>query len=370
MTVYLILLLCCAALGIFICERRGEKAEFICVCAISAALCLTAALRSGSVGVDFDWIYRDYFIAVNDNLRLDYIFSAANPYRGEFLFTLLNMAIALFTDEPLVLWGISSVIIILLQTIFFLHNSKKPWLSLYLFIALGFFGYSLCYIRQMLALSVAFFALPFLYSKKPLPYFALILAAGAFHNSFFLLLPVYFAAHLPLCRITAAVYAVCYGAALIFSDELIQLFTSIYPRFSLYVENGTFTLGLSFRHAFMWMMLMCVSLFCYPRLKSKSPNALPLINLCLFGTLAMMLITKTIMYHRAALVFQPFFTLLIPEILCAFFPDDSTTISRRADEKRFYFNMMALFMIMALLQFIFSYNVDTLDIFPYSTFWR
>ena len=135
MTVYLVLMLLCAALGLFLCEKGSKKTEYGCVLAIAFSLCLLAAIRSGDVGVDYDWIYRDYFLNVCDNLRFDYIFSASNPYRREFLFTLLNMAIALFTDEPLVLWGFAGALITALQTVFFLRYSKKPWLCLYLYIS-------------------------------------------------------------------------------------------------------------------------------------------------------------------------------------------------------------------------------------------
>ena len=365
-----LLLLLCAALGLFLCERGSKKTEYGCVLAIAFSLCLLAALRSGEVGVDYDWIYRDYFLVVCDNLRFDYIFSAANPYRREFLFTLLNMAIALFTDEPLVLWGIAGALITALQSAFFLRYSKKPWLCLYLYISLGFFGYSLCFIRQMLAVSVAFFALPYLEKRKPIPYFAIIIAAGFIHNSLFILLPVYWLAMLPLSKITAALYTIGFGIMVVFSDEILLIFTRIFPRFSLYTENGVFSIGLSFRHALIWMLLMIVSLLCYPKLKNRDKSRLPLLNICIFGTLAIMLITKSVMYYRVSLVLLPFYSLLIPELVFAFHPAERLKKPKFDNEKRFYYTVMVLFMVMALFQFFLGYSVDTLGVFPYSPFWR
>lgn len=370
MTVYLVLMLLCAALGLLLCEKGGKKTEYICIAAVGMLLCLLAAFRSGNVGVDFDWVYRDYFLAVRQNLRLDYIFSAQNPYRREFLFTLFNMAIACFTAEPLVMWGLSSVVITVLQTVFFIRYSKKPWLCLYLYIALGFFGYSLCYIRQMMAVSIAFFALPFLEKRRPLPYFAIVLAAGFIHNSLFLMLPLYFLAMLPLNRITAVIYTAGFGFMLIFSDDILRLLVPLVPHFGIYVENGVFSVGLSFRHALLWMILMMVSLLCYPTLKSRKEELLPLFNLCLFGTLAIMLITKSAMYQRVSLVLLPFFTLLIPELVCSLEPEASIKRSRYDDERRFYLTMLVLFMTIAAFQLFFRYSVDSLGIFPYSPFWR
>lgn len=370
MTVYLILLLFCALFGIFAAENHGKRSEYICVILIAAIMCALAALRSGDVGVDYIYVYRDYFLAVRENLHPDFIFSPDNLYRREFLFTLFNMAVALFTDEPLVLWGISSTVIIILQTVFFLRYSKKPWLSLYLFIALGFFGYSLCYIRQMLAVSVAFYALPFIERKKPLQCFAVLLAAGFIHNSALLLIPIFILALLPFNRLTAALYAACYGIMLLFSDELILLFTKIIPRFSLYVENGVFSRGSSFKYALLWAVTMLVLLICYPRVKAVYNNTQPLFNLCLFGTFVIMLITRSYMYQRLSLILLPFFTLLIAEAAAAFSPDNSAVGSNPDDEKRFYYTLLVLFMIIALLQFFFCCNTDTLGVYDYSPFWR
>ena len=370
MTVYLVLMLFCAALGLFLCEKGSKKTEYGCVLAIAFSLCLLAVIRSGKVGVDFDWIYRDYFLAVNDNLRFDYIFSAANPYRREFLFTLLNIAIALFTDEPLVLWGIAGALITALQSAFFMRYSKKPWLCLYLYIALGFFGYSLCYIRQMLAVSVAFFALPFLEERKPIPFFAIIMASGFIHNSLFLLLPLYFLAKLPLNKITAAIYTLGFGIMVIFSDSVLRVLVRNVPHFSIYLENSYIFYGRSFRHAFLWLVLLTLSLLCYPRLSSRDKTKLPLFNLCLFGTLTIMLIIKSEMYQRVSLTLLPFFTLLIPELVCALKPADGIKKSQYENENRFYYTIMVLFMVLATFQFFFSYSVDTLGIFPYSPFWR
>lgn len=370
MTVYLVILLLCAAMGLFLCEKRGRKTEYLCVLATAALLCALAALRSGEVGVDYDWIYRDYFLSVRENLRLDFIFSPQNAYRHEFVFTLLNMAVALFTDEPLVFWGISSVIIVLLQTAFFLRFSAKPWLSIYLFIALGFFGYSLCYIRQMLAVSAAFYALPFIKRKNFPAALVFLIIAGFIHNSLFLLIPLCLLARLPFNRLTAALYALGYGIMLIFSDELILLFTEFSPRFSLYVENGVFKRGLNFQHAFIWMVMMAVLLICFSRAKAVSPDIQPLFSLCLFGTLIIMLISKSAMYQRLSLVLLPFFTLLIPEVAAAFYPNKTLSQTAFADEKRFYYTMLLLFMAMALFRFLFEYSVDTLRIYPYIPFWR
>ena len=370
MTVYLVLLLFCAALGLFLCEKGSKKTEYGCVLAITLSLCLLAALRSGEVGVDYDWIYRDYFLAVCENLQFDYIFSAANPYRREFLFTLLNMAIALFTDEPLVLWGIAGALITALQSAFFLRYSKKPWLCLYFYIALGFFGYSLCFIRQMLAVSVAFFALPYLEKRKPIPYFAIIIAAGFIHNSLFILLPVYWLAMLPLNKLTASAYAVGFGIMIMFSDSVLRIFTQLVPRFALYLENSYIFYGRSFRHAFLWILIMITALLFYPAMMKKEKRLLPLFNLCLFGALTMALTVNSFMYQRAALVFLSFFSLLIPELICLLKPADESKKSRYNDEKRFYYTMLVFFMMMALFQFFFGYSVDTLGVFPYSPFWR
>ena len=194
---YVLLLAAAGALGFGLCEYKPTKQkEVICVTAITAMMCLMAVCRGETVGVDYGFIYRDLFLLF-DKQGFDYLLSSANSYRTEPLYVLLNMLIGFITDSPMVCFAVLSVLIIVLRSIFIVKYSSKPWISLYFYISFGFFSYALCTMRQELAISVAMFALPFAMNRKPLPYFAIILAAGLIHNSLLLLLPLYWLVLIP-----------------------------------------------------------------------------------------------------------------------------------------------------------------------------
>lgn len=387
MTAYVILLVVSGALGFVLCERNpSKKKDYAYMIIVTAMMCVMAALRSGSVGVDYEWVYRGYFETVCQNNNLGFVFSSANVYRSEFIYTLLNMAIAAVSHNPLAMWGAVSVVIIVLRSVFIAKHSSKMWLSTFLYISLGFFTYAMCTLRQELGISVAMFALPYLQKRKPIPYFAIMLIAGLCHNSLLILLPLYFVVMLPPTnKWVIALYSAGMLSIILFSEKMLALFTSTFTRFGFYAPGNYYLKGRNVSTVFMWIVIMIVCALFYKRLIKRSQENLPLFNLCLFGALIMSLTVKHFVFQRVALMLLPYLIILIPEIVVSLAPTldiaainaSTSNVQQRLklkqtmlDDKRMFYSIMCLFLFIAVLEYFFLLHANRLLLVPYIPFWK
>ena len=384
---YVILLVAAGALGFGLCEYKPTKQkELIYIGVMTAVMCAMAICRGDIVGIDYTFLYRDLFLSF-DKQGLSFLLSSANSYRTEPLFVLLNMIIGFVTDSPMVCFALFGVLIIVLRSIFITKYSSKPWISLYFYISLGFFSYALCTIRQELAISIAMFALPFAMNRKPLPYFAIIIAAGLIHNSLFLLLPLYWLVLIPPTKKWAVgLYSAGLLFIILFSGDLIDLFTSAFDRFSYYHsgEGRYFLLGRHVITITAWCAMLVLCTLFYKRIVNRNSKNMILFNFYLFGALIMIPTVKTFIFQRVALMLLPFSILLIAEIAASYDFRESAIAAadkklignkrqelkkKTEDDKRMYYSIIALFMFIAVIEYFMLMNTNRLDLVPYVTFW-
>ena len=387
---HVILLFAAGALGFGLCEYKPtKKKEYLYISIVTVLMCAMIICRGENVGIDYDWIYRDIFLNINKNVNLGYIFSDANSYRSEPLFVLLNLAIAVVTDSPMVCFAVIGVLIVVLRTVFIAKYSPKAWISVFLYVALGFFSYSMCTVRQELAISMAMFSLPYLLDRKPIPYFAIILASGLMHNSLLMLIPIYFLVLIPPTKKWAiGLYSAGMLIIIIFSNNLLKIFTSTFKRFSFYsgdlTGGGVYLIGRNINTVIFWIVLLVVAAFFYKRLLAKDPKNMMLFNLYLFGTLVMTLTVKNFIFQRVALMLLPYSLILIAEIFDSldFRKAPQMSVSKNMtgqkrselkkkadDDKRMYYSILALFIFIAVMEFYFLMFANRLDLVPYVTFW-
>ncbi len=385
---YIVLLAVSGAAGILICERKpSRKNELIVLGIMTLLMCAMAALRGENVGVDYDWVYRDYFLAAREH-GFAFLLSDQNIYRVEPVYGLLNQVVALFTPDPMALWWTASVVIILLRVVFIWRYSPKLWLSVFCYIGLGFFTYALCTLRQELGISVAMFALPFLQRRKLLPYFAIVLLAGLCHSSLFILLPVYFIAAIPPNRWMIGLYATAFMSVIFFSEILLKWFVALLPRFSMYTPDSYYLKGRDINTVIIWVIVVLIAALLYKRLLERDKNNLVLFNLFLWGTLIMTLTMKHFIFQRVALVFLPFSVVLIPEMVQSMLPSaqlhsapdgakggkmNNQQIAaqkhKHREDIRMYYSVMGLLILLVVLEYLFLLHANRLLLVPYTPFW-
>lgn len=159
-------------------------------------LCLVVGCSDMLGGYD-RYIYAELFDETADQITKGYtVFSndltLYGGYKSEFAYVIWNDIVAHVTENR--------YIFILLTTIFiyaFIFKSIRDYVEdNYLFAVMVFMGiwffFSFTYIRQAMAVSVAWFSMRYVIRRKPIPFFICAIIAFLFHNSAIVFFPIYF----------------------------------------------------------------------------------------------------------------------------------------------------------------------------------
>ena len=93
-----------------------------------------------------------------------------------------------------------AIVSVTLTAVLLYKYCQIPWLGMTIFILFGFYGNTLSFIRQSIAIAIFLFAIKYLCAKKMwpsiVPYMIIILVAASFHKSILIMVPAYFIARL------------------------------------------------------------------------------------------------------------------------------------------------------------------------------
>ncbi len=388
---YYLLLLLVAVLGFVLCERRGSRRnDLIYLCVVTAVMILMASLRADTVGIDYE-MYANYFQSVA-NHDLSYLISAENPYRIEFGFSLLNYLVSLVTNHTYVFMAVVAVLTIGLRAVAIYRYSSSAWISVFTFVAFGFFGYTMCTLRQEIAISILLFAIPFLQKKKLVPYILLVLLAASFHKSVLILIPIYFLANLPVNWKSLVIYGVGTGLILIFSWPIINFVTKFVYQFYIETEQGRYYLmGRDAKTALIPIVVFIAAYCLKKRLLNRNPQNAVLLNFTMYAAFLFILTIKHFIFQRVALIFFPAIIYLLPEIVCSVQVDpektEELTLLQQADrgrrkqtsaketklrtelrdQKALYYAAIGFVLAVGLLYYAFLLQTNRLLLVPYVT---
>lgn len=311
MAPYLILALAAALLGFFLCELHpSRRNDLVFIALLSIAMFVLSILRGATVGVDYQ-MYLDYFAQVCEG-GLPFVFSKDNLYWREIGYSLLEYVISLFGSSQMAYAVGIALVCLLLNAVFVYRHSPSPWLSMFVFISFGFFGYTLCTIRHQIAIAIFLFALPYLQKKQFVPYCLVVLASMTFHKSMFVLIPMYFLAQLALTWKTYAFYAVCLLGYFAFSESILPIIT---PEFYQGYEVGSYyMMGRDIPTVVIPVLFFLVVALLQKPLLERNPQNLPLIKVSLYCAVLFLMTLKHFIFQRFALILLPVAMLLLPEI--------------------------------------------------------
>lgn len=381
---YIVLLAAAGAGGLLLCEWKPSRtANLWYLYAMTAVMCLMVLLRSSMVGVDYP-TYQAYFEIVSQN-PFSFLFSPNNIYRFEPGFSLLTYLFSLVTKDAAIYMALIPVFIIIPRAITIYKQSCSIWFSVFVYISFGFFGYSMCTLRQELAISIMLFALPYLKDRKILPYMVIIVIAASFHKSLWLMVPVYFLAVIPLNWKSISFYAAGTLFVLIFSVPILGFVTQYV--FKAYTPGSYYTRGRSFDTALMILVFLVVALLMKKRVLTRDPKNIVLLNLYVYASILFILTLKHFIFQRVGLMFLPVATFLLPEMLYSIKPDESryaqmqtldkqqkkqqlsklgTLRAQLRGERAVYYTAMGLFMAGCFYYYMFLLSSNRLLLVPYT----
>lgn len=314
----MILLLFTLVLGIFLCEWKRNSAsvrsrDLIFLCIAGAGLTIFASLRGSSVGIDYQ-MYRDYFFAIREG-GAGYLVSSSNPYRLEWGYSLLNYLVSLVSSDVRVFMAAAALLIAGLTCLFIAKNSPSWWLSVFVFVSFGFYNNSLCFIRQSIAIAIFLFAIPFLKEKKLIPYLVIVVLAASFHKALFIMVVLYFIAHIPVTWKSLTVYGALTALVLIFSWPLFHFVTQFVYQYYATEEGLYYMQGRDWQTAFVPVVYMLVIVGLRQYLLKRDPKNIVLVNFSIYAGLLYIMTCKHFLFQRFGMLFFTAAILVIPEFL-------------------------------------------------------
>lgn len=315
MLIYNLLLLLIIILGFFLCEwKNSRRNDLIFLLLVSAAMIVISSLRAHTVGIDYD-MYANYYKQVHDG-GLAFLTSSANMYRLEIGYSLLNYAVSLFTPDVRVFMAVVSVMVTAMVAVLAYKYSPIPWITMYIYASFGFFGNSLSFIRQSIAIAIFLFAVPFLMKRKFLPYVLIVLLAALFHKSILIMILAYFVAFIPINWKSLTAYAVGTGIVMGLSWPILTFVTKYIFKYYATTEGLYYVVvGRDWNTAFVPVLTAVVAVLLAKLLLRRNPANVVLINFSVFSALLFILTCQRFIFQRIGTMFFTTSILLIPELL-------------------------------------------------------
>lgn len=199
---------------------------------------------------------------------------------------------------------------------FIYHYSRTPWMSVYFFVVFQFLAHSMNLIRQSIVAAFFILAYPYFIKKKFLPYAAILMIGGFFHNSLFFLIPFYFLLHWKNTKKSMAVILCLAMGIFLFADSIILfLSTTLLKRYAGYL-GGFYWQGNSVAYVILPAMYFLLCLYFRPALRKSNPNVFSVYcNSALYTFLINLFIMRHFILERFSIFPFSLSLLVIPEIL-------------------------------------------------------
>ncbi|QEY35540.1 EpsG family protein [Caproiciproducens galactitolivorans] len=316
MLAYNLLLLLIIILGFGLCEiKKSKRNNAIFLLIVSVAMIVMSYLRADTVGIDYIQ-YADYFKQVR-NGGWSFLISNANMYRVEPGYSLFNYFVSLFTDDVHIFMLFVSILTVGLTAVLLYKYSPVPWVGMFVFASFGFFGNSLSFLRQSIAIAIFLYAINFLKKKKLIPYILIILLAASFHKAIIIMIPVYFLAHIKVNWKSLTAYASLAALILVLSWPLFNFVTKYVYQYYATQEGLYYMLGRDWQTAAIPAITTVTILIVKNTILKRDEANIVLINFSVYSGLLYIMTCQHFLFQRFGMMFFTSAILLIPELLAS-----------------------------------------------------
>lgn len=316
MTVYNLLILFILVGGVLLCEiRKSKRNNIIFLVLSSLAMIVVAYLRADTVGIDYKQ-YEAYFYQVHDG-GWNFLISPANGYRIEPGYSLLNYFVSLFTRDVHIFMLVVAVLVVTLTAVLLYRVSPIPWIGMFVFASFGFYGNSLSFIRQCIAIAVYLYSIEYIKKKKFVPYLLIILLASTFHKSMLIMVPVYFIARIPVSWKSLLTWSGLAAAVVALSWPIFNLVTKYVYQYYATNQGLYYMMGRDWQTAAIPVATTAVILILKPFILRRDQTNTVLINLSVFSGLLYLMTCQHFLFQRFGMMFFTTVVLLIPELFAS-----------------------------------------------------
>lgn len=277
---------------------------------ITAVLVLVSALRSDVVGQDTS-MYHTLFDYAKES---DNFWNWYTSWKGggtEIGYSLLEFFISRYADFQFFLFSIALITIIPVMLLIYRY-SNNHLLSVFLFIAFGYYAFFMNGIRQSIAMGLCCIAYIFAREKRLIPYLIIVLIAISFHLSAVIFVPVYWLSRLKIHKYTSLVYI----GLLILSFGLKNILFAVLNMFSRLQYTSSSDAGGIRMYMFMMFTILLLWFFRKQFLKEdiKGDNATLLYMTAIAGLIWPIASANSTVF-RLYYYYHMFFLLSIPELI-------------------------------------------------------
>ncbi|WP_075983034.1 EpsG family protein [Bacillus massilinigeriensis] len=326
-----------------------------------------SAFRSSSIGNDTATYL--YLFTISPDFELELFDS-----RYEVGYVLLNKVLNLITPNPQIILIASSILIICGFYRFIIKYSEIPWISTFLFFALGYWGQMMNTIRQNIAIVILLLSYDFIKKKKVLPFILLVLFASLFHRTAIIFLLAYPIAQLKFNLKTVLTSLAIAVSGLTFFGPLLELALGIFPLYQYYL--GGVYLDDNIRLATILNIIVITFILLFGRFivqkqfgkqsNIDQPKNFSQVDYRIFslfilvGIVIEIISMKFSLLNRVGVYFSVFLIAYLPNVINSIRDKNLRTL---------------IIMIVVLLFFLYStviqiYRPEWNDIYPYQFFWQ
>ena len=315
-------------------------------------LTILVAFRHESVGNDTrNYIY--YFESISMTP-----WSALVEYKLEFGYVLLNKLVSMVSQDTQIFFAVAAIISVSFILPTYSRLCEDSSLTLVLFVTMSTFFMMFSGLRQMLAISIGFFAYEFARKKKPIKFVIAVFVAMLFHTSAIILLVLYPAYYVRITKKWLFVIVPLMAGVFVFNSVIFSFLLSLLERFTRF--EGAITQTQAYTMLILFIIFVVFS-FVIPDEKRLDEECIGLRNILLLATALQMFAPLHSLAMRMNYYFIIFIPLLIPKII-------ESRSSQWNQIGMIARHVMVVFF--AIYFFSIANKGGSLHVFPYNFFWE
>ncbi|WP_377864780.1 EpsG family protein [Bacillus sp. R86525] len=241
-------------------------------------------------------------------------------------FSILQMILKVYTDDPQVLIFITALITNILIVAVLYKYSRMIELSLYVYIASGMYLVSMNGVRQYLTAAIIFTATKYILDGNWKKYFLIVLFASTFHQSALVLIPIYFVVRRKAW--STITFILLFLAVLIvigFNQFAEAFFATIgdtqYGHYKDFQEGGANILRVAVEAT-----PLILAFIGRHKLRELFPKSDYIVNMALLGLVFMIISTQNWIFARFSIYFGLYQLILISWVIKVFIEKDQKLI--------------------------------------------
>lgn len=320
-------------------EHTNVRASLYFMFIAMASLVVVAGLRNN---IGDTYVYRNIY--ETNEFTWEYIQS-----QKDIGFGVLQMLLKNFSDDAQLLIFVTAFITNVLIVIVLYKYTKLFEISMFVYIASGMYLVSMNGIRQYLAAAIIFAATKYLFDGSFKRYLLTVLLASTFHQSAFVLIPIYFIVRREAWTKTSALLILSSVLIVLGYNQFSELLFSLlgeggYGEYRDFNEGGANIIRVGVSAA-----PLILAYLGRERFRELFPKSDYIVNLALLGLIFMVIASQNWIFARFSIYFDLYNLILISWVVHLF---------TKKDQKFIYYTILVCYFIFFIYEYVFTLNVE------------